>query len=252
MRLQWVACGVKTVATTTFYLEEASSNAPFFPLKHENGRGRRRGRSRPGKIGLMQQRTMRGFSLIELMGVLTVFITICAFAVLQLVPALATTRVSNAYNLTLSSLRQAHDLAVSQRQTVYITFNNSAIPSTITITNGGDGSVMYSYTLPTDVQFAVVSGIPTGAGQTPDGFGKGDTAIDFDQGVSGGNKTTLYFYPDGTAKDATGYTNNGVIYIARTTQLYSSRAITVWGLTGRLRGWRLFQTSSSTNYWREE
>ena len=204
-----------------------------------------------GEKGLMQQRRMRGFSLIEMMAVLGIIIIVSSMSIITLQPVLKSTRVANAYNLTLSAMRQAHDLAVAQRQTIYINFNNTPVPNVITITNGGDGTVLYTYTLPADVSFVTVAGIPTGAGQPPDGFGNGSNAIDFDQGVGGGDKTTIYFYPDGSAKDINGYTNNGVIYVARSSELYSSRAITLWGLTGRLRGWRLFQTTSS-NYWREE
>jgi len=199
----------------------------------------------------MLQRRMRGFSLVEMMVVVTIILIVCAVSITTMQPMLMSTRVANAYNLTLSSMRMAHDLAVGQRQVFYITFDNAPVPNTITITNGGSGTVVNSYKLPTDVTFVNVPGIPTAAGTPPDGFGLGAFAIDFDQGVAGGNKAVVYFYPDGTAKDVNGYTNNGVIYIARTSQLYSSRAITLWGLTGRLRGWRLFQTASG-NYWRQE
>jgi hypothetical protein len=99
------------------------------------------------------------------------------------------------------------------------------------------------------VAFQVQTGLP-GTGNTPDNFGAGGTAIDFDQGVAGGAKNVVYFYPDGTGEDVVGNMNNGVIYIARTNDLYSSRAITEWGATGRLRGWRLYQISG-TPYWRQ-
>jgi hypothetical protein len=49
----------------------------------------------------------------------------------------------------------------------------------------------------------------------------------------------ISFYPDGSAHDLAGNLNNGVVYIARPGDLYSSRAITLTGATGRIRGWRL-------------
>ena len=64
------------------------------------------------------------------------------------------------------------------------------------------------------------------------------TAIDFDQGIVAGAKNVIYFYPDGSAADVLGNVNNGVVYIARPGFIDSSRAITLWGATGRLRGWR--------------
>jgi hypothetical protein len=68
--------------------------------------------------------------------------------------------------------------------------------------------------------------------------------------VASGVNSAIYFMPDGTAQDINGNINNGVIYIARAGELYSSHAITVWGATGRMRGWRLFN-NSGTAYWRQ-
>jgi Tfp pilus assembly protein FimT len=198
----------------------------------------------------MGLRTARGFSLIELVGVMSIGLLVSAMAVMSLQPTLKFSRVNNAYNLTLATLRQARDRSVSQRQTYFVTFSSAASPNSITITNGGTGTVVNTYLLPQDVTFAVVAGVPTAANATPDGFGTGGTAIDFDQGIAGGNKSVIYFMPDGSAQDVAGNLNNGVIYIARAGELYSSHAITVWGATGRLRGWRLY-SNAGTPYWRQ-
>jgi len=198
----------------------------------------------------MRSGTARGFSLIEMMGVVAIGMVVSAMAVMSLQPTLKFSRVNNAYNLTLSALRQARDTSVSQRQTYFVTFNNAIVPNTITVTQGGTGNVVNTYQLPQDVTFAVVGGIPTAANATPDGFGNGGTAIAFDQGVAGGNPNVIYFLPDGSAQDVVGNLNNGVIYIARAGELYSSHAITVWGATGRLRGWRLYSNAGAP-YWRQ-
>lgn len=199
----------------------------------------------------MGKREMRGFSLLEMMVVLAILITILAYAVMTLEPDLKETKVTNAYNTTLMALRQGRDISVAQRQVYFATFShNTPPPDTITITQGGTGTVVSTYQLPLDMAFTVINGIPTGNGKTPDGFGNGSTAIAFDQGISGGNPDVVYFYPDGTAEDVNGNINNGVVYIARPTDLYSSRAITIWGATGRLRGWRLYN-NNGTNYWRQ-
>ena len=147
-------------------------------------------------------------------------------------------------------MRQARDLSVAQRQVYYVTFSTAVQPNTVSITQGSTGTVVNTYTLPTDLAFQALGGLPTGAGKTPDGFGAGTTAIDFDQGVVAGIKNQIYFQPDGSAQDVNGNTNNGVIYIARTGYLYSSHAITLWGATGRMRGWRLYQ-NLNTPYWRQ-
>ena len=199
----------------------------------------------------MRNRKQRGFSLLEMMAVVAITFVIAAFAVMKLQPDLQNTRVTNAYTTTLMALRQARDISIAQRQVYYVTFtHNNAPPDTITITQGGTGTVIDTYQLPLDLAFTVVTGIPTGAGLTPDGFGSGGTAIDFDQGISNGTQNVIYFYPDGSGQDVSGNINNGVVYIARPGFLLTSRAITVWGATGRIRGWRLYQ-NNNTNYWRQ-
>jgi len=191
---------------------------------------------------------MRGFSLIEMMIVVTIILIVSGIAVTAIQPALKAERVNNAYNQTLAAIRQGRDYAVGQRQQFSVTFNNAVNPNTITLTRVGNGTVVTTYPLPTDVTFVAVNGIPTAANKVPDGFGAGATAIDFDQNVAGGSKTVIYFNPDGTGSDVNGNINNGVLYIARAGDLYSSHAITFWGATGRIRGWRLYVTGGNP-YW---
>lgn len=191
---------------------------------------------------------MRGFSLLEMMTVIAIGLIASGVAVMSFQPTMRNARVTNAYNTTLMALRQARDISISQRQTYFVTLTHNAIPpDTITVTQGGTGTVITTYPIPSDVAFTTVTGLP-GAG--PDGFGGGGTAIDFDQGVAGGDKSTIYFMPDGSAQDVNGNLNSGVVYIARAGDLYSSHAITVWAATGRLRGWRLYN-NGGTKYWRQ-
>jgi prepilin-type N-terminal cleavage/methylation domain-containing protein len=198
----------------------------------------------------MSQRRMRGFSLLEMMAVIAIGLIVSVMAMVTLQPTLKYTRVTNAYNITLMAMRQAREIAIDQRQVYYVTFTHNVIPpDQITITQGATGTVMNTFSIPNDTAFLAQVGLP-GAGATPDNFGSGGTNIDFDQGVAGGAKNIVYFYPDGTAEDVSGNINNGVIYIARTNDLYSSHAITLWGSTGRLRGWRLY-TNAGNAYWRQ-
>ncbi|HKV40578.1 MAG TPA: prepilin-type N-terminal cleavage/methylation domain-containing protein [Blastocatellia bacterium] len=198
----------------------------------------------------MLQRRMRGFSLLEMMAVIAIGLIVSAMALITLQPTMKYTRVTNAYNITLMAMRQARDSSIAQRQIYFVTFTHNAVPpDTITITQGATGAVVNTFTIPNDVAFQTQLGLP-GAGATPDNFGGGGVAIDFDQGVAGGAKNAVYFYPDGTAEDVNGNLNNGVIYIARSNDLFSSHAITLWGATGRLRGWRLY-TNKGVKYWRQ-
>jgi prepilin-type N-terminal cleavage/methylation domain-containing protein len=195
---------------------------------------------------------MRGFSLVELMITMTVFMMVSGLFFIGVQPSLKEARVGQAYNLTLAALRQARDSAVAQRQAYFVTLNNNVAPNTITITQVSTGNVITSFSLPTDVFYQVLPQFPTSQTvfpMTPDGFGVGATAIDFDQGIPNPVRNVVYFQPDGSAQDQNGNLNNGVVYVARTGDYYSARALTVWGATGRLRGWRM-DMQGATYYWR--
>jgi prepilin-type N-terminal cleavage/methylation domain-containing protein len=196
-------------------------------------------------------RRASGFSLIETMIVLAIMLIASGIFFMSIQPALKDTRVTNAYNTTLMTLRRAREAAIAERRTYIVTLNNAVTPNSITMTQAATGLVITTQTLPPDVFFRVEPGIPVSTATTPDHFGNGSTAIDFDQAVSGGAKNVICFNPDGTAQDINSNTNNGVVYMARTGSLYSSRAITVWGATGRLRGYRLY-TSAGGPVWRQQ
>ena len=195
-------------------------------------------------------RKQTGFSLIEMMVVMAIMLIATGIGFITLQPALRQIRVANAYNTTLMTMRRAREAAIGQRRTYIVTFNNAAVPHSITIAPASvtPGGLNVTYTLPNDVLFTTIAGVPAVG---PDGFGTGATAIDFDQNVGGGNKTSIYFYPDGSAQDINNNINNGVLYMARTTELYSSTAITLWGATGRLRGWKLTNVAGAPT-WKQQ
>jgi hypothetical protein len=157
-------------------------------------------------------------------------------AVLVLTPAMANAHVNSAVQITLNELRKARQESMDRRMQYDVTFT---LPRTITTVRwlAGFPTVERTTTLPQDIQFLALPGIP-GAGQAPDQFGTGANAIDFGQATGGGGNT-VSFLPDGTAQDAAGNPNDGVIYMARPGSLYSSRAVSLWGATGRLKAWSL-------------
>lgn len=196
--------------------------------------------------------------------VMSIILIMAGVSYVSMQPMLKAQHVNNAYNTVLSAMRQARDNSVAQRTSYVVTLDSTTIPHTITIapTLPGPQGIQapITYKLPQDVTFDAEFGIPTAPNKTPDGFGVGAKPIDFGytgQGVGVGGKNIIYFCPDGTAQDATGGAgqctgnmNNGVVYIARTGELLSSRALTVWGATGRIRGWRLY-TSGGTAWQRQ-
>ena len=194
--------------------------------------------------------------MIEMMIVLAMVIIVTGIALINTQGALKDSRVNGAFDTALMQLRLARQRAIEERRRYIVTFGTPApltastplgAPNAKSIQvyrwNSGNPSPapvqLSTVDLPTDVGFQAISGVPTSSTAVPDGFGSGIAGIDFDQGVGAGSSNLVMFMPDGSAHDMLGNANNGILYIARNGDLGSSRAITVFGISGRIRGWHL-------------
>lgn len=219
---------------------------------------------RPTSIARERRHRASGFSLLEMMTVVALIIVMSSISFMSLMPALRQQRVTNAYNTTMAALRQARDSAVAQRTSYSVTFSNSSIPNTITVAptlvGGFQGQQSATtYSLPTDVTFLAQSGLPNTAATVPDNYyASALLPIDFGYTANGGTggASTIYFCPDGSAQDAENGAGNclgswdgGVVYIARSGEILSSRAVSLWGGTGRIHGWRLYPKTGGGYQW---
>lgn len=206
-------------------------------------------------------RDQRGFSLIEMLIVATIMLIISGFAALTLSTGFEDNHTRQALDTALTQMRIARERAISERKQYILCFGLAApvgaatplgAPTTqsIQLFRWDQGTALAAavqitnVSLPTDIFFQTIAGIPTGA--TPDGFGVGVVALDLDQGVAGGNKQQVMFLPDGTARDINLNLNSGVLYMAKNATLYSSRAISLFGASGRSRGWALVKQGLGT------
>ncbi|HEY4903789.1 MAG TPA: prepilin-type N-terminal cleavage/methylation domain-containing protein [Candidatus Sulfotelmatobacter sp.] len=204
----------------------------------------------------MKSKLHRGFSLLEMLIVVSIGLILAGVGFIAMMPVLNQTHLNNAYDTTLMVLRNTRNQAITQSHEYYVYFNPVGFAAgTIQVqyqppaVNGTFPPLQQvtTYTLPPDITFAVRAGFPSSPTTVPDGFGTGANAIDFGQGLTGAPFNYVVFYPDGSSRDGSalnGYSlgnyNNGVIYLTRASDtIYASRAITVWGATGRVRGWRL-------------
>lgn len=198
----------------------------------------------------------RGFSLLEMMITVAIGLTLAGITFVALMPAFNKNHVDLAYDTTLMVLRNTRHLAITQSHQYYVNFNPGGLPAgTIQVTyqppavNGILPPVQQvaTYSLPSDVTFSVKAGFPATA---PDSFGGGITPIDFGQGLGGGSLNYVCFMPDGSSQDNLGNYNSGVVYVTRQADptIYTARAISVWGATGRIRGWRLYNVSGTTEW----
>src|SRR5882724_8516363 len=98
-------------------------------------------------------RKQAGFSLIEMMIVMSIMLIATGIGFITLRPAMNQIRISNAYNTTLMTMRRARETAIGQRRTYIVTFSNAAVPNTVTIAPASvtAGGLNVTYTLPNDV-----------------------------------------------------------------------------------------------------
>ena len=179
---------------------------------------------------------------------ISIGLTMAGVTFMALAPLFKQSHVDTAYDTTLSVIREYRNQSISQSKRYILTFTN---PGTITVQYWGVGVpvspapvTVATYTLPPDIDFQVQAGFPAAA---PDSFGNGTSAIDFDQGMGLGSQNYIMFMPDGSSQDTLGNYNSGVVYMTQTGgDVFTSRAVSVFGTTGRVRGWRLYNKSGNT------
>jgi len=189
-----------------------------------------------------------GWSMLELAIAITVSMILAASVTVTMQTTFKQQLVNDAYSTTLTTLRRARDQAAADMRVYVVTFNAGTPGNggSITVTETTPaGNVLLTAYLPPQVTYHVEPGVPNTVATTPDGFGTAANVFDFDQPPSGaGGSNVIYFQPDGSAQDAAGNVNNGVVYLGTPGQLPTCRAVTLWGYTGRIRGWTLVEVAN--------
>jgi prepilin-type N-terminal cleavage/methylation domain-containing protein len=197
---------------------------------------------------IMKSTKHRGFSLLELLIVISIGLTMASITFIAMKPLFNENHVDQAYDTTLSVMRNYRNQSITANLRYIVFFTP---PGTLTVQRWNYALpvspapvTVATYTLPSDIQFAVQAGFPNPG---PDNFGTGTTPLTVTNCALVG-QDCLIFYPDGSAQDDLGNFNSGVIYLSRPGDLYSSRAVSIFGTTGRIRGWRLYK-QAGVNTW---
>jgi prepilin-type N-terminal cleavage/methylation domain-containing protein len=173
-------------------------------------------------------RSARGFSLIELMIVAGLIAIVGGIAVARIDNFIKSSRADSALDQMMNTLRVARDRAIGERRNFEVRF---LTPSHIQIAReelpGPATTVVTDVYLENHYAFQLISGVP----DTPDAFGNA-TAVGF------GTSPTRMFTSEGTFVTNTGDPLNGTIFMAINNDKQSPRAVTIFGATALLHGWK--------------
>jgi prepilin-type N-terminal cleavage/methylation domain-containing protein len=184
----------------------------------------------------------RGFSMIELVVVVSIILIVTAISITQLKPNLQNARIDAAMRQVLETLRQAREFSITNRRYVQVTFpanNQVRITQLNTLTPGAGGinPVLDTVTLSPPLIFTL-DGMPV----TPDDAlpgGCGTPAPVIFECVTNGPVGGMVFQSDGELVDGTTFLPiNGTVSLGIPGQQSTARAVTVLGTTGRVRGWK--------------
>jgi len=188
--------------------------------------------------------------MIEVSVVIVLILIISAMAIFALQPSLQDAKYDNAMREVIDQLRQGREYAIANRRYVQVTFPTVVIAGqptqyqvVLTARNApplgpaGVDAVLSTVPIQAPAQYFLFPG----AVDTPDAFGNG-SPIEFET-LNPGPVLGMLFQSDGELVDGgTFQPINGTVFIGSPNQATASRAVTVLGATGRIRGWKLAKT----------
>ncbi len=171
-------------------------------------------------------RNKAGFTLIELMITVMFLLIVSSVSIPYITSTLRARDVDMAVRTVVWEMGRARQLSVDRRRDIRVTFPNTR--NIVTSQRGGaDWTQVSQVELPGDMEFRIEPGVTNG----PSGYGIVDP-------VNLCGQDLVYFLPDGSAITGTGQICSGVVYLARADEMETSRAVTLFGSTGKMKRWR--------------
>jgi prepilin-type N-terminal cleavage/methylation domain-containing protein len=188
-----------------------------------------------------------GFTLVETMVVTALAGIVTGIAVVQIGSSRQGLVGDGAMRVVISQMNQAKEQAITQRRNMRLTFNNNnsvqILREEVPAAAGGPTTISsvpfeggLTLTRPASVPtLAAVGNVPTLSEVTA----AASTSLSTSPAVAFGSATTeMKFAPDGTLIDQDGVALNGTVFVALGNQALSTRAVAVFGSTGRIRAYR--------------
>lgn len=179
------------------------------------------------KTGLHRTRSQHGFSLLETMLTIAIATIVGSMATASLIRAQRAYKGDGAMRVVMAQLNIARELAITQRRLMEVQFVGGNWVRIVRHETNNQLTTIASVALESNAQFALTPGVP----DTPDGFG----AL---SAVAFGQAQAVMFNTDGTLIDQNGGPLNGTVFLTIANNPGSTRAVTVLGATGRVRGYK--------------
>lgn len=172
-------------------------------------------------------RNDRGFTLVETLMTISVATILAAISVSSVGYAVQAVQSESGMKQVMAQIRQARDIAVSQRRTVQVQFlgGNEIRVTRLEVPSGT--TLLNQSFLEGNIKFVQFPDIP----DTPDRFGNG-AAVDL------GGDTSVSILADGMLVDNGGAPVSGTVFLGVPGRLATARAVTLFGGTARVRGYR--------------
>jgi type II secretory pathway pseudopilin PulG len=169
-----------------------------------------------------------GFSLIEIIVVTAIIIVGSIITIPMTINMVRASKGDSSVEMTKTFLETARNRAVAERRNFVLTVNSDTQLQVERVeVPDGALTVVDILTLEGDQKFLRIGGVP----DTPDAFG-GPDAINFT------GATPVMFTSDGSLIDAAGDVTNGTLWLGNEETPETTRAVTVWGVTGLMRAWK--------------
>jgi len=169
-----------------------------------------------------------GFTLIEMIVVTALVVLGSIITIPMTINMVRSSKGDSSVEMTKAFLETARNRAVAERRNFLLTINSSSQLQIERVeVPGGNLTVVDILTLEGDQEFFRTPNLP----DTPDGFGGADE-INFTGAMP------VMFTSDGSLIDAAGDVTNGTIWLGNEQTPETARAVTVWGVTGMIRGWK--------------
>jgi prepilin-type N-terminal cleavage/methylation domain-containing protein len=176
-----------------------------------------------------------GYSLTEMMLVVAIMGVVTTIAVFETASARPYMIGDGAMRTVIAQMNTARELSITQRRSIQLTFAGNVITLIRqNIAIGGAAAtttVLAAIPMEGGVQFGLTAGVP----DTPEGFGLlgSGTAAYF-----GTATTSVFFTTDGSLISGAGIPVSGTVFLTLPDQPRGTRAVTVFGATGRIRGYK--------------